>query len=102
MSVWPDGYQAAVTITVNFDGESVEQRTLPGQPLWGRLSYGRYGAQVGVYRILEALARYDVKATFFIPGFDAERYPEAMEAIAGAGHEVAGRGYAYEDFSALT
>ena len=25
-----------------------------------------------------------------------------MQAIAGAGHEVAGRGYAYEDFSALT
>jgi peptidoglycan-N-acetylglucosamine deacetylase len=102
MSFWPDGYQAAATVTVNFDGESVEQRALPGQPLWGRLSYGRYGAQVGVYRILEALDRYGIRATFFIPGFDAERYPEAMDAISRAGHEVAGRGYAYEDFSALS
>jgi peptidoglycan/xylan/chitin deacetylase (PgdA/CDA1 family) len=101
MSFWPDGYHAATTVTVNFDGESVEQRTLPGQPLWGRFSYGRYGAQIGVYRILEALDRVGVKATFFIPGFDAERYPAAMAAIASAGHEVAGRGHAYEDFSAL-
>lgn len=102
MSFWPDGNQAAATVTVNFDGESVEQRTLPGQPLWGRFSYGRYGAQTGVYRILETLERYGVTATFFIPGFDADRYPEAMEAIARAGHEVAGRGYAYEDFNALS
>jgi peptidoglycan/xylan/chitin deacetylase (PgdA/CDA1 family) len=101
MSFWPEGYHAAATVTVNFDGESVEQRALPDQALWGRFSYGRYGAQTGVYRILEALARYGVTATFFIPGFDADRYPEAMEAIAAAGHEVAGRGYAYEDFSAL-
>jgi peptidoglycan-N-acetylglucosamine deacetylase len=102
MSFWPEGYHAAATVTINFDAESVEQRTLPNQPLWGRFSYGRYGAQIGVYRILDVLERYGVKATFFIPGFDAERYPAAMEAIASAGHEVAGRGYAYEDFSALT
>lgn len=102
MSVWPEGYHAAAVITVNFDGESVEQRALPGEPLWGRYSFGRYGAQIGVYRILDALARYEVKATFFIPGFDAERYGAAMEAIAKAGHEIAGRGYAYEDFSQLS
>jgi peptidoglycan/xylan/chitin deacetylase (PgdA/CDA1 family) len=101
MSVWPENYQAAATITVNFDAESVEQRVLPGEPLWGRFAFGRYGAQLGVYRILETLERYGVRATFFIPGFDADRYPAAMEAIAKAGHEVAGRGYAYEDFSAL-
>ncbi len=101
MSFWPEGYHAAATVTINFDGESVEQRTLPDQPLWGRFSYGRYGAQIGVYRILDVLARYDVKATFFIPAFDADRYPEAMDAIASAGHEVAGRGHVYEDFSSL-
>ena len=101
MNFWPERYQSATTITINFDGESVEQRTLPGQPVWGRYSYGRYGAQLGVHRILAALARYDVKATFFIPGFDADRYPAAMEAIAKGGHEIAGRGYAYEDFSLL-
>jgi peptidoglycan-N-acetylglucosamine deacetylase len=98
---WPNGSQAAATVTVNFDGESIEQRTMPGQPLWGRMSFGRYGAQAGVGRILDALDRYRVRATFFIPAWDAERYPDVMAQIASGGHEIAGRGYAYEDFSAL-
>lgn len=102
MSAWPDGRQSAAVVTVNVDGESFEQPLLPDQPLWGRYSYGRYGAQVGVYRILDALARYDVRATFFVPGYDIARYPAAMEAIAAAGHELAGRGWANEDFSQLS
>jgi peptidoglycan/xylan/chitin deacetylase (PgdA/CDA1 family) len=101
MSVWPDGYQSAAAITVNFDGESFEQPLLPGEPLWGRYAYGRYGAQVGVYRLLDVFRRYEIRATFFVPGWDSARYPEVMEAIASAGHELAGRGYANENFSAL-
>lgn len=99
---WPDGYHSAAVITVNLDGESFEQPLLPGEPLWGRYSYGRYGAQVGTERILALLERYRVRATWFIPGWDVERYPEQMEAIASAGHELAGRGWANEDFSTLT
>lgn len=98
---WPHGAQCAVTITVNFDGESVEQSALPNQPLWGRYSFGRYGAQAGIGRLLDALARHAVRATFFVPGWDVERYPHVMERIAATGHEVAAHGYAHEDFSAL-
>lgn len=101
MSICPKGYQSAAVITVNFDGESFEQPLLPGEPLWGRYGYGRYGAQVGVYRILEVFERYRVRATFFVPGWDVERYPAVMEAIANAGHELAGRGYANENFVTL-
>ena len=98
---WPEPYHAAAVVTVNFDGESVERHTMPEGPLWGRYSYGRYGAQVGVYRLLELFARFDVKATFFIPGWDAERYPDVMEQIVSNGHEVAGHGFVHEDFSSL-
>lgn len=38
--------------------------------------------------ILETLARYNVKATFFICGFWAEAYPETVKAIHDAGHTV--------------
>lgn len=99
---WPNGAQCAVSVTVDFDGESVEQSEFPNQPLWGRNSFGRYGAQLGVYRLLEVLERYRTRATFYIPGWDAERYPEAMEQIVAAQHEVAGHGYAHEDFSQLS
>lgn len=99
--IWPEGVQAAAAITVNFGGESVEHGTMD-LPLWGRYSHGRYGAQQGVYNLLDLFARYAVRATFFIAGWDAERYPEAMGAIAKAGHEIAASGYLHEDFSTLS
>jgi len=98
---WPESYQCAATITINFDGESLDQQSSP-LPLWGRHSYGRYGAQNGVQRLLALLARYEVPATFFIPSWDVERYPQVMEQIKRAGHDVAGHGHLHEDFSALS
>ena len=38
--------------------------------------------------ILETLARYNVKATFFLCGFWAEAYPQQVKAIADAGHAI--------------
>ncbi len=97
---WPEAVQAAAAITVNFGGESIEHQAME-LPLWGRYSHGRYGAQQGAFNLLDLFRRYGVTATFFIAGWDAERYPEAMEAIAGGGHEVATSGYMYEDFSTM-
>jgi peptidoglycan/xylan/chitin deacetylase (PgdA/CDA1 family) len=101
-SFWPEPYQCAAVVTVNFDAESVERRAIPEGGLWGRYSYGRYGARVGVQRILAVLERYKIRATFFIPALDAESYPALMEQVAAAGHEVAGHGCAHEDFSRLS
>jgi len=100
--VWPEGARSAAMITVNFDGESFEQPELPGEPLWGRYGYGRYGAQEGIYRLLTVFERSGVHATFFVPGWDVQRYPEVMEAIARAGHEIAARGYANENFALMS
>ncbi|MDQ7794443.1 MAG: polysaccharide deacetylase family protein [bacterium] len=38
--------------------------------------------------ILEVLARYDVRTTFFLVGFWIDRYPEVLRQIVDAGHEV--------------
>jgi peptidoglycan-N-acetylglucosamine deacetylase len=100
-SVWPAGVQAAAAITVEFEGESVEQQEM-ALPLWGRYSHGRYGAQVGIYNLLALFARYELRATFFIGAWDMERYPQVVEAVAAAGHEIAGYGDCHEDFSALS
>ncbi|HET7036722.1 MAG TPA: polysaccharide deacetylase family protein [Thermomicrobiaceae bacterium] len=98
---WPNGSQAAAAVTVNFAGESVEHASM-ALPLWGRYSHGRYGAQLGVYNLLEVFARHGIRATFFIGGWDAQRYPQAMDQILAAGHEIAGCGFLHEDFSALS
>ena len=52
-----------------------------------------------VNRILNFLADYDTKATFFTLGWIAERYPELIRRIASEGHEVASHGYGHERVS---
>lgn len=46
-------------------------------------------------RLLRIFDEFDVRATFFILGWVAERYPSLVRAIAAAGHELASHGYAH-------
>jgi peptidoglycan/xylan/chitin deacetylase (PgdA/CDA1 family) len=55
----------------------------------------QYGARRGVWNILELLEKYRVKATFFVLGTTAEKYPDTVRAAAKAGHEIAGMGYSF-------
>ncbi len=45
------------------------------------------------YKILELLDEYKVKATFFVLGWIAERYPQLIKDISSSGHEIASHGY---------
>jgi putative peptidoglycan lipid II flippase len=47
-------------------------------------------------RILSVLKKYDVKATFFVLGCIAEKYPELIREIIGAGHEIGSHGYNHQ------
>lgn len=47
-------------------------------------------------RLLEILARYRVRATFFVLGWVAERVPSLVRQIAAAGHAVGCHGYAHQ------
>ena len=76
-------------VTVNVEVESHDERIAGGAGLFGRYSYGRYGAREGVWRLLDAFADEGVKATFFIDGDDAGRHPAIVEAVLSGGHEVA-------------
>jgi peptidoglycan/xylan/chitin deacetylase (PgdA/CDA1 family) len=55
----------------------------------------QYGARRGIWNILELLEKYRVKATFFVLGTTAEKYPETVRAAVEGGHEIAGMGYAF-------
>ena len=46
-------------------------------------------------KILDILDERDVKATFFILGWVAERFPDMIEKMADGGHEIASHGYAH-------
>ena len=45
------------------------------------MSWARYGPKVGVPRILDMLQAKGVKATFFVPGYTAELYPDLVKRI---------------------
>jgi polysaccharide deacetylase family protein (PEP-CTERM system associated) len=47
----------------------------------------------GVSRLLDLLARYEARATFFILGWVAERHPKMVKRIAQVGHEIASHGW---------
>lgn len=46
-------------------------------------------------RLLEIFAEHDVRGTFFVLGWVAERFPSLVATIASAGHEVASHGYGH-------
>ena len=94
--MWPSGMRAAAAFTFDFDAEEVwigEDPANADRP--GVLSQGTYGAKVAVPLILELLQRHAIRATFFVPGRVAERYPERVREILDAGHEVAHHGYTH-------
>lgn len=60
---------------------------------WGSLE-SRVESNTG--RVLDVFAENQVRATFFVLGWVAERYPGVVRRIAAAGHEVACHGYSHE------
>jgi len=64
----------------------------------GRSDWDRRGAalerQTDV--VLTLLDDLGVKATFFVLGMTADRYPDVVREVAARGHEIASHGYAHE------
>ncbi len=52
-------------------------------------------------RVLRMLERHHVRATFFVLGLLAERYPALVEEIATAGHRIASHGYSHTSLRTL-
>jgi len=90
-----DRHRFIVALTFDFDAESCwiepAKTTSPSA-----LSRGTYGATEGVPRILKLLKKYNLPATFFIPGYVADKHPAQVKAIAQDGHEIGHHGYLHE------
>jgi polysaccharide deacetylase family protein (PEP-CTERM system associated) len=63
-----------------------------------RQQWDKYESRVenNTRKLVELLARHDTKATFFVLGWVAERYPGLVKALVGQGHEIASHGYGHE------
>ena len=47
-------------------------------------------------RLLELFAKHNVKATFFVLGWVAERFPDLIKKLSAQGHEIASHGYSHQ------
>jgi len=87
--------RVAVSLTFDFDAESAWLGSF-GVDTPSALSRGAYGANEGVRRILALLDKYQLPATFFIPGDTCDRHPKETRDIVAAGHEIGHHGYLHE------
>lgn len=100
---WPNGHKAAGMVSIELDGEYIWLLIDPtniNRPK--TLSMGTYGLHRGLGRMLQSLKERNMKATFFVPGIMAKKYPEKIRDIYEDGHEIALHGYALENFGLLT
>jgi len=84
-----------ITNALTVDVEDWAQSTLDlSRPITER-------AAVNTRRFLALLAEHQVRATFFVQGMVAERFPELVIEIAEADHELATHGYSHQSLCRL-
>jgi peptidoglycan/xylan/chitin deacetylase (PgdA/CDA1 family) len=106
---WPNGARLAVSVVVNFE-EGAEQQVGDGDPLsermgevlsvvapgtrdMGQEQIFAYGLRAGLWRMLDALDRHAVRASFLMCGRAVMRAPALAAAAAARGHEAAAHGW---------
>lgn len=93
---WRRGAAAVATLTFDVDAETpilAQGRHFAHHA--STMSHQSYGPDVGVPRILDMLDELQVPATFFIPGWVAERRVGLAASIVERGHEVAHHSYSH-------
>jgi peptidoglycan/xylan/chitin deacetylase (PgdA/CDA1 family) len=91
--------ESVVSVTFDNLGEAAQLEL----GMWPReVPEGQHFTVVDVLpRLLDLLGAREVKATFFVEGVNAEMYPQALQAIVAAGHEVAVHAWRHEEWAAL-
>lgn len=101
--LWPHGNRCAAMLCFDVDGETTalsENAALASRRTL--MSQCEYGPRIGVPRLLGLLKHLEVPATFFVPGYMAEKHPRMVEAIIAGGHEIGLHGYLHEKLAYLT
>ena len=97
--VWPEGRSSAFCFTVDVDAHSPllwGLREQPASKLVGQFEQRLFGPRVGIWRLLDLLARHDIRGSFFVPAVVAETFPELLPAFVERGHEVGLHGFFHE------
>src|ERR1700749_2711911 len=106
---WPNGKRIAVMITVLLEtwseGKaapySIQTTALkPGFVDHSGISWGQYGGNEGLWRIIRTLDRFKAPGTICPNAASAALYPEAIRQAIKSGHEIAGHGHFQDELMA--
>ena len=113
---WPGGARLALQVVLNYEeggencvlhGDSASEAFLSemvgadareGVRHMSMESIYEYGSRVGVWRLKRLFDQYHVPVTVFAVGMAVERYPEPVQALHQAGHEICSHGYRWIDY----
>jgi putative urate catabolism protein len=116
---WPGGARLALQFVLNYEeggensilhgdkaseaflSEIVGARPLEGVRHMSMESIYEYGSRVGVWRLLELFARYELPLTVFGVAMAMERNPAVAEAFLKAGHEIASHGWRWVNYQTV-
>ena len=99
---WPGGAKLAVWVNVNLQFFPLNQEGKPFKVPGGmtmpypdlrHFSLRDYGNRVGIYRLLDALDRFNITPTFAVNGRLAERYPRLLKTITARRNEIIAHGW---------
>lgn len=102
---WPEQARLAICILVNLEHTewqppagsvqvvgSVGGLAVRPYPDYTRLSHREYGHRVGIFRLLDTLEKYGLKATVAMDALTAEHYPYLVRHCLQRGCEIIGHG----------
>jgi peptidoglycan/xylan/chitin deacetylase (PgdA/CDA1 family) len=106
---WPTGQRLAVTVNVMY--EQWSPGTAPGIGPMGNplpagatdhqaLSWSDYGHRTGIWRLLDLLGEFQVRASVYPSGILAETAPDTVKAVVDGGHELCGHSWSQDVIAA--
>jgi peptidoglycan/xylan/chitin deacetylase (PgdA/CDA1 family) len=92
---WPGGATVAVALSFDFQMGTVYD---PPSPTASTNTNSQYDGRVGLPRLLKALDKHSVPASFFVTGVTAQFYPDVIKQIMASGrHEIGVHGWIHEN-----
>jgi peptidoglycan/xylan/chitin deacetylase (PgdA/CDA1 family) len=104
---WPNDKRIAIIVSVLFESWSEGKhpayfpRTTPlkpGVPDVSASRWSEYGGNEGIWRLAAALSERGIAASVFCNALSAERYPDAVRHLVKCGFDIAGHGYAQDQY----
>jgi peptidoglycan/xylan/chitin deacetylase (PgdA/CDA1 family) len=89
-------------VCLSFDFDAISGFIARDTPTPSPISRGEFGPRVAAPRLLALLRKYEIQSSWFVPGHTIETFPDAVKAVADAGHEIAHHGWKHVSPSTLT